>query len=192
MNSNPDNSFNSLTFNLPANNIDTDQIYPARYLTTTNRQGLGQYCFLDWRQNPASEHFRLFKHLDTQRQRILVAGDNFGCGSSREHAVWSLLDFGFKAVISTRFGDIFYANALNNGLLLIPVDQETHEFLFQHDQQLLHIDIETREIDIPGLGRKEFSLDQFFSYCLINDTNALGYLLQHRDEISTYESGNPA
>lgn len=178
----------SLTFNLPLNNIDTDQIYPARYLTTTTREGLGRYCFRDWRENPASEQFRLFEKLDCQRQKILVAGDNFGCGSSREHAAWSLLDYGFRAVISTRFGDIFYTNALNNGLLLVTVDKETLAFLLQHDQQALQIDIKARQIDIPGLGCRKFPLDQFTLFCLLNGMSSLDYLLKHRDAIDAFEA----
>lgn len=177
----------SLSFNLPLSNIDTDQIYPARYLTTTTRKGLGQYCFRDWRDNPASDQFQFFKELDTTRQKILVAGDNFGCGSSREHAAWSLLDAGFKAVISTRFGDIFHTNALNNGLLPVKVDRETLDYLLQHDRQSLCIDIKTRQIDIPGLGSKNFPLDEFSSYCLLSDMSSLEYLLDHSDEIEAYE-----
>ncbi len=187
MSSNQNSGFTSQTFNLAVDNIDTDQIYPARFLTTTKREGLGQYCFRDWRENPASNQFQSFKNMDCCRQKILVTGDNFGCGSSREHAVWSLLDAGFKAVISTRFGDIFYTNALNNGLLLIMVDPETLAFLLQQDKQSLNIDIKSRQIEIPGHGRREFPLDRFTSYCLINDINPLDYLLQHRDEIEVYE-----
>lgn len=188
MNSHQEDNFDSLTFNLPLANIDTDQIYPARYLTTTNRDGLGRYCFLDWRENPKSDQFRLFKHLDTARQQVLVAGDNFGCGSSREHAAWSLLDAGFRAVISTRFGDIFYSNALNNGLLLITVEEDAHDFLLKHNQHKLHVDLQSCELDIPGFGRRRFPLDQFASFCLMNGKTSLDYLLDHRDEIIAYET----
>lgn len=192
MSSKINSSYDSLTFNLPLENVDTDQIYPARYLTTTDRHGLGQYCFRDWRDNPASEQFRLFENLDTASQQILVAGDNFGCGSSREQAAWSLLDAGFKAVISTRFGDIFHTNAMNNGLLIIVVQPETLDFLHQRDRHNLHVDIRSQFIEIPGLGRIEFPLDQFMAYCLINGLTSLEYLLKHGDEIAAFEAGKPA
>ena len=184
-----DTSFQSQTFNLPLDNIDTDQIYPARFLTTTAPEGLGRFCFQDWRENPQSQQYQYFKDLDTERQQILVAGDNFGCGSSREHAAWSLLDAGFRAVVSTRFGDIFRSNALNNGLLLITVEPETLDFLLQHAQHPLKIDIQARQIDSPGWGRKEFPLDSFSWYCLVHGINALDYLLEHRDEIARFEAG---
>ncbi len=180
--------FESSTFKLPFDNIDTDQIYPARHLTTTTRNGLGKYCFQDWRENPGCAQFLFFKNLDTKLQKILLAGDNFGCGSSREHAAWSLLDAGFKAVISTRFGDIFYNNALNNGLLLSLVHTETHDYLLRHERLQLRVDIGSQEIEIPGMGRKSFPLDRFTATCLMNDTSPFDYLLNHREEIARFEA----
>ena len=182
------NQFESFMFKLPVDNVDTDQIYPGRHLTTIDKKGLGKYCFQDWRENPESTQFPFFQNLDTAQQKILLAGDNFGCGSSREHAVWSLLDIGFKAVVSTRFGDIFYTNALNNGLLLITVDQQTHDFLLENGQNRLIVDIASQEIEMAGLGRKSFPLDKFTASCLINGTSPLDYLLQHRREITAFET----
>jgi 3-isopropylmalate/(R)-2-methylmalate dehydratase small subunit len=179
----------SRTFSLPVDNIDTDQIIPARFLTTTERQGLGQYCFHDWRfgddgleraDHPLREH-------DPERQRVLVAGENFGCGSSREHAPWALLDYGFRAVISSRFADIFRANALKNGLLPVTVDTDTARYLLDHPDTCVRIDIERRQLDIQDRGRHDFPIDRFSAYCLMRGIDQMDFLLDAADDISAFE-----
>jgi len=179
----------SRTFNLGADNIDTDQIIPAQFLTTTERQGLGQFCFYNWRfdvdgtpkaDNPLAAH-------DPGRQKILVAGANFGCGSSREHAPWALLDLGFRAVISTRFADIFRNNSLKNGLLLVEVEPEVIDFLMAHPDHPLHIDITAGRIEAEGLGTVEFPLDPFTAYCLAEGIDQLDFILRHESDISRHE-----
>ncbi len=178
----------SLSFNLPIDNVDTDQIIPAQFLTTTERRGLGQYCFYHWRQEPAANDERLFSGFDPARHRILVAGANFGCGSSREHAPWALLDMGFRAVISTRIADIFRSNALKNGLLPVVLDAEAVDFLLQHGQTALSIDIAARTVDIPGYRTVSFPLDAFSAYCLIEGIDTLDFLLSKQDLITRFEA----
>ncbi len=177
----------SQTLNLPVDHVDTDQIYPARYLTTTDREGLGRFGFHDWRHNPESDKHRYFSGYDPEVQRILVSGENFGCGSSREHAAWALLDMGFRAVVSTGFGDIFYSNAPRNGLLLVVVEEAALAYLLRHDRHRLRIDIRSRTVEIPGYGTVEFPLDAFTAYCLINGIDALDYLQQQLGQIVTFE-----
>jgi len=177
----------SQTFNLPVENVDTDQIYPGRFLTTTQRQGLGRYCFHDWRNKPESGFYEKFQDYDPEQQHILVSGINFGCGSSREHAAWSLLDMGFRAIISTRFGDIFHSNALKNGLVLVQVDETSLEFLMQHNRHPVSIDISKASIDIPELGSMNFPLDEFSAYCMLNGIDSLDYLLAKMDQINIFE-----
>jgi 3-isopropylmalate/(R)-2-methylmalate dehydratase small subunit len=182
----------SQTFNLPVENVDTDQIYPARYLTTTTQTGLGQYCFRDWRTNKESSFYHLFQNHDSGRQRVLVSGANFGCGSSREHAAWSLLDAGFQAVISSSFGDIFHSNAQKNGLVLVEVNDSTLEFLMEHDGVSLSIDISTATAEIEGLGSISFPMDEFAAYCLLNGIDSLDYLLGKLEEITGFEQEHMA
>ena len=140
----------SRTFNLPVDNIDTDQIIPAQFLTTTERDGMGRHCFHGWRFNddgrPKSSN--PLRGHDAATQAVLVAGANFGCGSSREHAAWALLDFGFRAVISSRFADIFRNNALKNGLLPVQVDEGVAGYLLDHPGAAVRIDIAGHRLDI--------------------------------------------
>ncbi len=178
----------SRTFNLPVENVDTDQIYPARFLTTTDRKGLGRYCFHDWRNEQESGFYEYFQDYDAEQQQVLVSGINFGCGSSREHAAWSLLDMGFRAIISTRFGDIFHSNALKNGLVLVQVDEPVLRFLMEHNQYPVSIDISTASIEIPELGSIGFPLDKFSAHCLLNGIDSLDYLLTKMDEIKKFEA----
>lgn len=182
----------SRTFNLAVDNIDTDQIIPAHFLTTTEREGLGTACFYAWRfdeqggeraDNPLREH-------DTENQQVLVAGENFGCGSSREHAPWALLDYGFKAVISSRFADIFRSNAVKNGLLPVVVTEEVAAFLLAHPDCTVHIDIGERKLTISDYGEFEFPLDPFSAYCLTRGIDQLEFILQGADEINRYEQIN--
>ena len=179
----------SRTFNLPVDNIDTDQIIPAQFLTTTERDGLGKACFHAWRfgedggerpDNPLRDH-------DTQNQKVLVAGANFGCGSSREHAPWALLDYGFEAVISSRFADIFRNNAVKNGLLPVIVDETVSKHLLANPGVPVRIDIAGRSLGIDGFGEVEFPLDPFSAYCLTRGIDQLDFILQGADDISRYE-----
>jgi len=179
----------SRTFNLPADNIDTDQIIPGQFLTTTERQGLGQYCFYHWRFDAAGKPLKnspLAAHVPA-RQQVLVAGTNFGCGSSREHAPWALLDLGFRAVVSTRFADIFRSNSLKNGLLLVTAKQEVIDFLFAHPDQPVRIDIKAGRLETEGLATVEFELDPFTAYCLAQGIDQLDFILRHQAEIARYE-----
>lgn len=171
------------SFNLPVDNVDTDQIIPARFLTTTEREGLGQYCFYSWRHG--DEKNTLFDQY--RQQPILVAGNNFGCGSSREHAPWALLDMGVRVVISSQIADIFRNNALKNGLLPVVVDQVANRYLLDHNHLQLTINIENRSMDIPGYGVVTFPLDSFSAYCLIHGMDSLDYLLQQQPQIHRYE-----
>ena len=184
-------AFESRTFNLPVDNIDTDQIIPAQFLTTTTREGLGQYCFYGWRFDDdgspkASSPLR--KH-DAASQQVLVAGSNFGCGSSREHAPWALLDFGFRAVISSRFADIFRSNALKNGLLPITVDDTVVQFLFDHPDHAVRIDIANHTLSVEGYGEFEFPLDPFSPYCLTRGIDPLDFVLENEEAIEAFENG---
>jgi 3-isopropylmalate/(R)-2-methylmalate dehydratase small subunit len=179
----------SRTFNLPADNIDTDQIIPAQFLTTTTRQGLGQYCFYSWRfdeDGSAKASSPLRKH-DAASQQILVTGSNFGCGSSREHAPWALLDFGFRAVISSRFADIFRSNALKNGLLPVTVDDTVVQYLVDHPDHAVRIDIANHVLSIEGYGDFDFPLDPFSAFCLTRGIDPLDYILQNADDIEAFE-----
>jgi 3-isopropylmalate/(R)-2-methylmalate dehydratase small subunit len=182
----------SRTFNLPFDNIDTDQIIPGEFLTTTEREGLGQFCFYGWRFNEdgSPKQDSPLSGRDPETQGILVAGSNFGCGSSREHAPWALLDFGFRAVISRRFADIFRANALKNGLLPVAVDDAVIEFLFSHPGQAVEIDIGRRLLRIEAYGEAEFPLDAFSAYCLTRGIDQLDFILEHEQDIAAYERQN--
>jgi len=179
----------SRTFNLPVDNIDTDQIIPAQFLTTTERHGLGQYCFHSWRfhEDGSEKTSNPLRRHDPATQQVLVAGSNFGCGSSREHAPWALLDFGFRAVISSRFADIFRSNALKNGLLPVTVDEAVADFLLDHPDRAVRIDIARHTLAIEGYGEFEFPLDSFSAYCLTRGIDQLDFILQHEDEIASYE-----
>lgn len=173
---------------LPEENIDTDQIIPARFLTTTGRDGLGDYAFYDWRHDAAgnlTDHF--LNHLDRANHKILVAGDNFGCGSSREHAAWALLAFGFRAVVSTSFGDIFQSNALKNGLLPVTVDDVMHAKLLDRAGHGLTIDLE-QETLVSGNTSTGFATEPFARRCLLDGTDFLGVLLDALPQIEAYEA----
>jgi 3-isopropylmalate/(R)-2-methylmalate dehydratase small subunit len=181
--------FESRTFNLPVDNIDTDQIIPAQFLTTTTRDGLGQYCFYGWRfdEDGAPKAGSLLRKHDPATQRVLVAGSNFGCGSSREHAPWALLDFGFRAVVSSRFADIFRSNALKNGLLPITVDDTVVQYLLRHPDHAVRIDIANRTLSVEAYGEFEFPLDPFSAYCLTRGIDPLDFILQNEDAIQAFE-----
>jgi 3-isopropylmalate/(R)-2-methylmalate dehydratase small subunit len=182
-------TFKTRTFNLSIENIDTDQIIPAQFLTTTEREGLGKFCFYNWRfqpdGTPKSEH--PLQGFDRQQHSVMVAGSNFGCGSSREHAPWALLDIGVKAVISSRFADIFRNNSLKNGLLPITVSDEVADWLLQHPGVEITVDIPATKFNVAGLGEIAFPLDPFPAYCLSEGIDQLDFLLRHEKDISAYE-----
>ncbi len=179
---------------LPINNIDTDQIIPARYLKTTDKTGLGTSLFADWRyqaDGSPNPDFALNKP-EHEGAKILLAGDNFGCGSSREHAPWALVGAGFQAVISTSFADIFHNNALKNGLLTVEVDGEAHRALFamvSADPRVpLTVDLASQTVSTPDGRSYHFPIDSFAKTCLLKGVDQLGYLLSFEKQIAAYES----
>ena len=183
----------SCTFNLPQNDIDTDQIIPARFLTTTSRSGLGEHLFHDWRFAADGRANRQFVLNDAafRDHRILVAGNNFGCGSSREHAPWALLDYGIQAVISTKIADIFRSNALKNGLLAIVVDHDTHAWLIANPGVEITVDVASSSITLPNGHRAGYPIDDFARYCLLEGIDQLGFLRQHTEAITNFEENRP-
>ena len=186
----PITQIQSTTLVLPQENIDTDQIIPARFLTTTERTGLGRAVFYDWRyHSDGSERTdSLLNQPDARQHAILVAGRNFACGSSREHAPWALLDYGFKAVISSEIADIFRSNALKNGLVAIVISPERHAELLARPGIALSIDLETLRIHGPDGWQAEFELDAFARRCLMMGVDQLGYILAQDAAISQFEA----
>ncbi len=178
---------------LPVNNIDTDQIIPARYLKMTDKTGFGAVLFADWRYNAdgSPKNDFVLNQPQAQGAAILLAGDNFGCGSSREHAPWALTGYGFRAVISTSFADIFRNNALKNGLLPVIVDAETHRALFDLIEEVpnaeLTIDLASQTITLPTGQTAGFPIDGFARTCLLNGVDELGYIQTFADQIAAYE-----
>lgn len=182
---------------LPINDIDTDQIIPARFLKTTDSAGLGKNLFADWRYEADGTPRADFilnqpQHADAS---VLVAGDNFGCGSSREHAPWTLKGAGFRAVVSTSFADIFRNNALQNGLLPLQVDEETQRQLISLAQEdartTLRVDLDAQTLTLPDGRQVSFPIDGFARHCLLNGIDQLGYLLGLETEILDWEAANP-
>lgn len=185
----PVTEIRSRTAVLPFENIDTDRIIPARFLTTTERSGLGKFAFNDWRyaaDGSDNPDFPLNKP-ETKGCAILVAGRNFGCGSSREHAPWALLDFGLQAVISSEIADIFRSNSLKNGLLTIVVPAEAHQRLLEQPGIELSIDVREQFVALPDGSRIDFALEPFAKHCLLNGVDQLGYLLLQNEAIGAYE-----
>ncbi|MDJ0709732.1 MAG: 3-isopropylmalate dehydratase small subunit [Woeseiaceae bacterium] len=185
----PVSRIESRTVVLPTRDIDTDQIIAARFLTTTSKEGLGESVFYDLRYDedgsPRSDF--VLNRPEAADCRILVAGNNFGCGSSREHAPWALLDYGFEAVISTEIADIFRNNSLKNGLVAIVVDEETHQWLLENPGADLVIDVRATTITLPDGRVVSFHLDGFARYCLIEGLDQLGYLRKQLDAIASFE-----
>ncbi len=177
------------TVNMPAKDIDTDQIIPARFLTTTSREGLGESLFYDLRfdsdGNPRPD-FEL-NQPEAQGAEILVAGNNLGCGSSREHAPWALTDYGFKAVISTEIADIFRSNSLKNGLVPVVVDEETHAWLMANPGAEIEIDVVDSVVRLPDGQSVSYPIDAFARYCLVEGIDQLGFLQQNLEAIRQYE-----
>ncbi len=183
----------SRTVALPVTNIDTDQIIPARFLTATSKAGFGKHLFADWRYDAAGNpkpDFVLNKP-EAKGAGILVAGRNIGCGSSREHAPWALQDFGFQAIVSTEFADIFRTNCLKNGLLPVVVDEQTHAWLLANPGVEIDIDIASSTLTLPDGTKVPFPLEGFARYCLMNGVDELGFLLSKNDAISAYEKSHP-
>ncbi len=182
---------------LPLENIDTDQIIPARFLKGTRREGLGKHLFHDWRFLPdgSPDPDFILNRPEAEEAKILVAGDNFGCGSSREHAPWALLDFGFRVVVSSSFADIFRNNALENGLLPVEVDAETlgelHRLAREKPGTKITVDLAARTLALPGGKKVEFPVDLFHQRCLLEGFDSLGYLLGVLGEIERYEKTHP-
>ena len=185
----PVRTIRSRTIVMPTTDIDTDQIIPARFLTTTTREGLGESLFHDLRydENGALKSEFPLNDPDAAGRSILVAGNNFGCGSSREHAPWALLDFGFRAVISTEIADIFRNNSLKNGLVPVVVDADTLEWLLGNPGAEVEIDVPNTALTLPDGEPVEFPLDAFARHCLIEGLDQLGYLRSRLEAIETFE-----
>ncbi|MCM5664194.1 3-isopropylmalate dehydratase small subunit [Galbibacter mesophilus] len=179
---------------LPIENIDTDQIIPARFLKATSKAGFGENLFRDWRfkkDGTPNEDFVL--NDATYSGKILVAGDNFGCGSSREHAAWALTDFGFKAIVSSYFADIFKGNALNNGLLPIQVSPEVLSAMLsaikENPNTELKVDLKNQTITVLGTNIEEsFEIDAYKKMCLMNGYDDIDFLVSNKDKIEAYEA----
>jgi len=187
----PFTNFESRLVPLPNNNIDTDQIIPARFLKTTSKEGLDKQLFCDWRYdsdgNPKPDF--ILNQPRAKGAEVLLAGDNFGCGSSREHAPWALTQFGFRAVISTSFADIFKQNALKNSLLPIVVSPEVHaELLALPPDAKVSIDLVAQKLKLPSGRTVEFPVDAFSKHCLVNGVDELGYILQQEPSIAAFEA----
>ncbi|MDG2316823.1 MAG: 3-isopropylmalate dehydratase small subunit [Gammaproteobacteria bacterium] len=185
----PINKINSRTVVIPLDDVDTDQIIPARYLRTTVRAGLGKNLFADWRYDKNGTEVADFvlNNDEANDAEILVAGRNFGCGSSREHAPWALLDYGFRAVISTEIADIFRSNSLKNGFLPVVVDEQTHEWLIKNSGAEITLDIESSSLILPDGRSTSFPLESFSQYCLLNGIDELGFLMDNSAAIDAYE-----
>lgn len=186
----PFKTLTSETLVLRMENIDTDQIIPARFLTTTSRKGLGKLAFHDWRYDADGNVNEHPLNGDAAKAcQILVAGHNFGCGSSREHAPWALMDYGFRAVISSEIADIFHANALKNGFLPIVIEPSAHEWLLDHPGVDVTIDLEACEVRLPGNGGTyPFKVDPFSRQCLMQGQDELDYLLGQDEAITVFEA----
>jgi len=185
----PLTTLRSRTVVLPFENIDTDRIIPARFLTTTQRTGLGRVLFNDWRYlaDGSDNPDFVLNQPEAKGVEILVAGRNFGCGSSREHAPWALADYGIHAVLSSEIADIFRSNALKNGVLAVVLAEGEHRYLLEHPGIELAIDIAGGFIELPDGGRFTFELDAFARHCLLEGVDQLGFLLKHEESIAAYE-----
>lgn len=194
----PITTFRAKAVALPIDNIDTDQIIPARYLKATDKTGMGDALFADWRfeaDGTPRPDFAI-NQPETAGAEVLVAGHNFGCGSSREHAPWALTGFGFKAVISTYFADIFRNNALKNGLLPVMVDNDTYHQLVSMCEEdpntTVTIDLASQSLTLDDGRTVTFPVESFARYCLLNGVDQLGFLMQQDDVIAQYEAANPS
>jgi 3-isopropylmalate/(R)-2-methylmalate dehydratase small subunit len=190
-------TFTSRLAPLPIDNIDTDQIIPARFLKTISKVGLGDQLFFDWRYDAEGKpkpDFLLNKP-EGHAAEVLLAGDNFGCGSSREHAPWALTQYGFRAVISTSFADIFRGNSLKNSLLPIALPPAAHKALFAavaaDPAAIVTVDLEQLKLTLPDGSAVTFPIDEFARHCMLEGVDELGYILQQEASIATYEAARP-
>jgi 3-isopropylmalate/(R)-2-methylmalate dehydratase small subunit len=189
----PIQRFTSRVVVLPIDNIDTDQIIPARFLKVTDKAGLGESLFADWRyrEDGSPKEDFILNDPSSKGAQVLFAGDNFGCGSSREHAPWALVGYGFRAVISTFFADIFQNNALKNGLLPLVVSKEVHTTLQRQleadPDAVVTVDLAEQELTLPNDDKVIFPIDRFAKHCLLNGLDQLGFLTSAEDEIERYE-----
>lgn len=184
----------SRTAVLDVENIDTDRIIPARFLTTTERKGLGRFAFHDWRfdkEGNENSEFPLNK-VESRGCKILIAGKNFACGSSREHAPWALLDYGIQVVLSSEIADIFRSNALKNGLIALQISPQEHAFLLKNPGIEIAINLQQCHIELPDGGRFRFEVDGFARTCLLQGVDQLGYLLNQTAIISDFETKRSA
>jgi 3-isopropylmalate/(R)-2-methylmalate dehydratase small subunit len=180
---------------LPINDVDTDQIIPAQFLKVTDKNGLADALFYHWRydddKSPKPEF--VLNRPEYKGAQILLAGDNFGCGSSREHAPWALTSYGFRAVISTSFADIFRSNSLKNGLIPVVVDETIHKMLFDFVEEVLDaeftVDLESQTLTFPN-GSVQFPIDPFNKACLLNGVDELGYIMSFEKEIAAFEANS--
>ncbi len=186
-------SLDSRIVSLPTDDIDTDQIVPARFLKVTSKKGLGDALFADWRTARGDE-FPLSRP-EAKGAQVLLAGANFGCGSSREHAPWALVDFGFRAIVAKSFADIFRGNAIKNGLLPIAVDDATHARLLAlrtaDANVTVQVDLASQTLTLPDGSTATFPIDAFSKHCLLNGVDELGYLLSFEANIAAHERRAP-
>jgi 3-isopropylmalate/(R)-2-methylmalate dehydratase small subunit len=187
-------AFESRLVPFPIDNLDTDQIIPARFLKTISKDGLGDQLFYDWRYDAEGRPKPDFilNAPEAKAAKILLAGDNFGCGSSREHAPWALLQYGFRAVISTSFADIFRGNSLKNSLLPIVVPRDVHAELFGNPNITVKVDLAAQTLTLPGGRTVQFPVDAFAKHCLVEGIDELGYILQQSPAIASFEAAHPA
>jgi 3-isopropylmalate/(R)-2-methylmalate dehydratase small subunit len=182
---------------MPIDNIDTDQIIPARFLKTISKVGLGDQLFYDWRYQAdgSPDPKFLLNRPEGKASQVLLAGDNFGCGSSREHAPWALTQYGLRAVISTSFADIFKGNSLKNSLLPIVVHREAHQALFQavtnNPEATVTVDLASQRLILPDGSSVEFPIDEFSKHCMLEGVDELGYIQQQESSIAAYEAKRP-
>ncbi|MEO5766744.1 MAG: 3-isopropylmalate dehydratase small subunit [Polyangia bacterium] len=188
----PIRTFQSKTVLLPIENVDTDQIIPARFLKVTSKIGIGANLFADWRYDAAGNPKPDFilNRPEAKDARVLVAGDNFGCGSSREHAPWALYDYGFRAIVSTSIADIFRSNSLKNGLLPIVVPPEVHQRLLAAPGMQVTVSLDAQTITLADGTSAKFPIDPFARYCLMNGQDELDFLLNQEAEITKFEEAD--
>lgn len=190
-------TFKSRLAALPIDNIDTDQIIPARFLKTISKAGLGDQLFFDWRYdadgNPKPDF--ILNRPEGKQAEILLAGDNFGCGSSREHAPWALTQYGFRAVISTSFADIFRGNAVKNSLLPIVIPATAHKALFgavaADPSAQVTVDLAQKKLTLPDGSGVSFPIDEFARHCMLEGVDELGYILHQEAAIAAFEAARP-
>jgi 3-isopropylmalate/(R)-2-methylmalate dehydratase small subunit len=186
----PIRTFTSKTVVLPSENVDTDQIIPARFLKVTSKIGIGKHLFADWRYDAGGvpKPDFILNRPEAAGAAVLVAGDNFGCGSSREHAPWALYDYGFRAIVSSSIADIFRSNSLKNGLLPLVVDPAIHAKLLAQPGQNVVVSLENQTLTLADGTSTKFPIDPFARYCLMNGVDELGFLLTQDAAISAFEA----